>query len=159
MITELVHGHREDKPSVLGEANGEPAIQVYATGLYEGIRKGVTRWVTGTKVQAGLDLGAIVEVESVSADQNTERARVEEHNRATTRDHVATPPGASFERPDDRPPVPEASEIDVVLAQMSKRELYAIAQDVDLKGRTGMDKTELYEHLRAMPDIADFVDV
>lgn len=167
MLVERVHGHTADRPTVLGEANGEPAIQVYATGLYEGVRKGDVRWVTGTAVQPGLDTGNIVEIDQTTGVARADIERTAEHERAAARDHVASPPGAMFEprQPatvpsavDPDAAVPEATDVDVRLAEMSKPELTALARLAELPGRSAMDKGELYEHLRALPNIGSFLD-
>lgn len=150
MLIEQVHGHRQDRPTVLGDANGAEAIQVYATGLFHGVRKGAIRWVTGEAVQAGLDSGVIVEVSPLD-DTSTDETM--------PRDHVASPTGSPFEpNPSSVSevglrPVPEATDVDRGLADMSKSELVKIAQEVDLPGRSSMDKSELYEHLRHLPEV------
>lgn len=153
-MLEQVHGHRQDRPTLIGESNGDDAIQVYATGLYEGVRKGQVRWVTGTGVQAGLDSGVIVQIAQV---EDTDRAQLEadsQHAAAAARDHVVAPEGAMFEQTAPTlAPVPEATDVDRGLADMSKSELVKIAQKVGLPGRSAMDKSELYEHLRHLPEV------
>lgn len=156
MIEQMVHGHRPDKPTVLGQANGEPAIQVYATGVYGPLRAKSVRWVTGTGVAAGLASGSLVEIADVS---DTERQAIEAHTEAVAREaahHMPNPAGAAFVEPDEAP-IPEATDIDRALADLSKSALMDIAREVDLSGRSAMDKDELYEHLRVMPGIGDYV--
>lgn len=162
MLVEQVHGHTQDKPTVIGEPNGEPAIQVYATGLYEGIRKGVLRWVTGTKVAPGLRAGVIVRVGDISPESAAQVDAEAELEAASRRDHVESPPGAMFEPRTPTTtadlPVPEAGDTEVKLADMSKQDLLVIARAMNLEGRSAMDKSELYDHLRKHPDIAKHID-
>lgn len=164
MLVERVHGQSADQPTILGESNDESAIQVYATGLYEGIRKGDVRWVTGTAVAAGLRSGVIIEVADTTPDSRADIERTAEHERAAARDHVASPPGAMFQprEPFSEPggplEVPEATDVERRLAEMSKPDLVKLARAVDLPGRSAMDKSELYEHLRGHPDIGSHLD-
>jgi len=147
-----VHGHRQDKPTIIGDPTGDDAIQVYATGLFEGIRKGELRWVDGTGVQAGLDSGVIVEVDSITDQSRDEVDAAAEHELAAARDHITEPVAGAYE-PRTLTPVPEATDVDRTLADMSKADLVEIARAVDLTGRSAMDKSELYEHLRQHPDV------
>lgn len=157
MLTEQVHGHTPERPTRLGQANGADAVQVYATGLFQGVRKGDVRWVTGDLVEVGLDSGVLVLVDNADDDSLADIGRTADRERAAARDHVASPPGAMFEPRTHDPdgPAPVATEVDVQLAELSKSDLLTLARAVDLPGRTGMDKGELYEHLRKHPDIAD----
>ena len=164
MLVEQVHGHIEDRPTVLGIPNDEPAIQVYATGLYEGIRKGVVRWVTGTGVETGLRSGVLVRVGEMDEPSTAQYDAAAEVETASRRDHVESPPGAMFEPRTPAPaksladqPVPEAGDAEEKLAEMSKNDLLVIARAMDLDGRSAMDKSELYEHLRTHPNIADYL--
>ena len=157
MLTQ-VHGHREDKPSILGKPNGADAIQVYATGLYEGVRKGLLQWVTGDAVDAGIERGLLIPVEQAEEDLTAQIEADAETARTRLRDHSPTPAGSSFQPSEDLVPVPEATVVDRALADMSKADLVKIAQAVELEGRSAMDKSELYEHLRQLPDVADHID-
>ena len=152
-----VHGHSPDKPSLIGQANGADAVQVYATGLYEGVRKGELRWVTGDLVQVGLDSGVIVEVAGISDDSSAEIEAAATHEAAASRDHIPEPMSGAYEPrtlgADGLAPVPEVTEVDRGLAELSKSELVKIAQTVGLDGRSSMDKSELYEHLRHLPNV------
>lgn len=160
MITEQVHGHLAERPTILGDPNGAPAIQVYATGLYEGVRKGQLRWVTGSGVKAGLRSGVIVEVAQVAPAERAVHDAIAEHNQAEARDHIPGPAGGMFDPVAPSPigdlaPMPEVTDVDRRLADMSKSELVKVAQLVDLPGRSSMDKSELYEHLRHLPNVGE----
>jgi len=145
MLTIAPDGKTPDKPTVLGKPNGDDPVQVYATGLYNGIMKGETRWVTGTDVADGLDGGVIVLLGTL-----TEKEDVVE-SVFTGQDLRESSSLAELHAQ----PIPEATEVDERLAAMSKGELVVLAQKVNLEGRSAMDKSELYEHLRQRPDVAD----
>jgi hypothetical protein len=160
MLTETVHGHQKDKPSIIGKPNGDEPIQVYATGLYEGILANTTRWVTGDKVAAGLGLGVLVEVAAVTDSDKERHDAVQGHASTSRSDHSTVAVGAMFEAVEpsvsddwESNPVPETSAVDEKLAAMSKKDLMAIAKRIDLPGRSSMGKEELYEHLRGHPDV------
>lgn len=137
MLTITPDGQTPDKPTVLGKPNGEPPIQVFATGLFKSIRKDETRWVTGTDVARGLSNGVIVQIAGLApADYAEPTAEKEQH----------------LPEPD---PLPKPTDVDRALVDMSKSELVKVAQAVGLEGRSAMDKSELYEHLRHHPEVPD----
>lgn len=151
-----VHGQSQDKPTLLGDDNGADAVQVYATGLYEGVLMGDLRWVTGSAVEAGLECGVLVEVDSLTDDTREQVDASAEHDRAAAQDHITEPVSGAFEQ---RSPLPEATDVDRALAGMSKSELADIARTIELPGRSAMDKSELYEHLRQHPEVDMVGDV
>jgi hypothetical protein len=61
-------GHSETAPLVLGADNGDDPVLVEGTGLFLSVRKGDRRWVTGTAVQNGLQLGVLIRVLPVGSD-------------------------------------------------------------------------------------------
>jgi hypothetical protein len=61
-------GLTEDHPIVVGDDNGDPPIQVVSTALVAGIRKGVTRWVTGSEVAKWIDNGGFIPIIRDDAD-------------------------------------------------------------------------------------------
>lgn len=148
MLTIPPDGQKPSRPTLLGQPNGEPPVQVYLTGMFKSLRKGETRWVTGTDVPKGLDSGVLVEV---NVDPFDTPVRVVEPTNVTP---VVNPAVAPADYADPADPIPTATELDVALADMSKSQLVKLAQKVDLDGRSAMDKSELYEHLRHHPEVA-----
>ncbi len=146
MLTIPPDGQTPARPTILGELNGQPPVQVFSTGMFKSLRKGETRWVTGTDVPKGLDSGVLVEIDSFDTP-----VRVVEPNIAPV---VVRPAVAPADYADPAEPIPTATELDVALADMSKSQLVKLAQKVDLDGRSAMDKSELYEHLRHHPEVA-----
>jgi len=143
MLTVTHDGQTPDKPTVLGQPNGDEPVQVYSTGLYKSMMKGQTRWVTGTGVDPGLDNGVIVLIQTL-AEETDPGPRVEIegwHDVELPETEVAT--------------FPEGTEVDARLAAMSKADLVKLARTVGLEGRAAMDKSELYEHLRHHPGVED----
>ena len=136
MLTIPPDGQTPDKATILGQPNDEPPIQVHATGMFKSIRKGETRWVTGTDVAKGLSNGVIVQIGAL--------APVDYAEPTVDVTIVHTPA-----------PLPEPTEVDRALVDMSKSELVKVAQAVGLDGRSAMDKSELYEHLRHHPVVPD----
>jgi hypothetical protein len=147
MLVVRPDGKTPDKPHVLGKPNGDEPIQVYATGLYMGIMKGETRWVTGDKVDEGLDGGVIVLLGTLLDEEDP----VEQTG-------YSGPGLVSPEQVRAEVVTSTSTDVDAKLADMSKSELVKIARAVSLDGRAGMDKNELYEHLRHHPDVAALID-
>jgi hypothetical protein len=136
MITIPPDGQTPSKPTVLGEPNGAPPIQVYATGMFKSLRKGETRWVTGAAIDDALASGVLAEINVDPLD---------------TPIQVVEPKAITPVVP---PAVPTATNAEVALADMSKSQLVKLAQKLGLEGRSAMDKSELYEHLRHHPEVA-----
>lgn len=147
MITIPPDGVSPDRPTVLGEPNGDAPVQVYSTGMFKSIRKGETRWVTGTDAVKGIEHGVLVEI---NLDPLDSPIKVVEPTIIITPvaapDDYADPSGGD---------VPTATDADVKLADMSKSQLVKLARELDIDGRSAMDKSELYEHLRHHPKVAD----
>jgi hypothetical protein len=57
------HGETAERPLVIGTANGADPIFVEATGAYNGMRVHDRRYVTGTGVDEGVDIGILVEIQ------------------------------------------------------------------------------------------------
>lgn len=53
-------GESREKPWVLGAKNGDEPRFVESTGLYEGMPKGTQAWVTGDRVQVGINRGNLI---------------------------------------------------------------------------------------------------
>lgn len=140
MLTIAPDGQTPDKPTVLGKPNDEPPIHVYATGMFKSLRKGEQRWVTGDAVGPALDSGVLYQIGSLAERDYAEPAVAPEP--------AAAPPA----------PVPEPTDVEKHLVDMSKSQLVKLAQKVDLEGRSAMDKSELYEHLRRHPNVHDHLD-
>ena len=149
MITRQQTGHVPEKPMILGEPDGSDPIQVYATGLYEGVRKGLFRWVTGDKVQRGIRMGALVPVADGFLD--AEEASEAEHDQEGLEPAVAADPA-----PTTDPSVPSGD--GDPLAALSKPALMKLAKAVALPGRSAMDKGELYDHLSKIPEVLNHLD-
>ena len=141
MLTVTPDGQTPDKPTVLGQPNGDEPVQVYSTGLYKSMMKGQTRWVTGTGVDPGLDNGVIVLIQTL-AEETDPSPDVWEPMAVVNPESVIRV---------DEPP--QGTEVDARLAAMSKADLVKLAREVGLEGRAAMDKSELYEHLRHHPGV------
>ena len=160
MLTVTPDGQTPDKPTVLGQPNGDEPIQVYSTGLYKSMMKGQTRWVTGTGVDPGLDNGVIVLIQTLAEEEDAavERLRnrrgysgpglvdLDEAKAQVFQETVSSVDSGT-------PEVPQGTKVDAHLAGMSKAELVKLAREVGLEGRAAMDKSELYEHLRHHPGV------
>lgn len=142
MLTIPPDGKEPSRPTVLGEPNGETPVLVYATGMFKSLRKGEERWVTGTDAAKGIEGGVLMPLDSNPLALTEEEREV--RNEA--------PPAAAVATADD---IPTATDVDVALAAMSKPQLVKLAQKLSLEGRSAMDKSELYEHLRHHPEVAD----
>jgi len=157
MLVVTPDGKTPEQPTVLGKPNGDEPVQVYATGLYKSLMKGETRWVTGDAVDDGLDNGVIVLIGTLVEDTEPDHPAIHPNgghvgyvNTGRLNDETQVSVETITE-------VPEGTDADARLAAMSKSELVKLAREVSLEGRAGMDKSELYEHLRHHPDVLDLV--
>lgn len=148
MLTIPPDGQIPSRPTVLGEPTGDDPVQVYSTGMFMSLRKGETRWVTGSAVEMGLDSGSLMLIGALNDDDYHEPTGDTEQLITTT-----VPTAPTITEPTE--PQFDASS---TLADMSKSDLVKLAQMVGLEGRSGMDKSELYEHLRRHPDVQGLLE-
>ena len=151
MLTITPDGQTPDRPTVLGEPNGNKPVQVYSTGMFKSMRKGETRWVTGTDAVKGIEHGVLVEIGLPSVDDVVTDLAARLPETVVVSGHVAP---ADYAEPTADPEIPHATDVDAKLADMSKSQLVKLARQLDIEGRSAMDKSELYEHLRHHPEVA-----
>lgn len=84
------HGDTAERAMRLGDANGADAIYVESTGYFHGLRVGERRWVTGSAVDEGVDIGMLVELH-----EDGEPARAAKPRKAAARKTAAKKTAAS----------------------------------------------------------------
>lgn len=73
-LTREAPGHSPEKPMLVGAANDDEPVEIIATALVAGIRKGATKWVTGDGVQDLIERGAFVRVVRAPGEPEPEPA-------------------------------------------------------------------------------------
>lgn len=105
-------GESADKPLVLGVKDDSTARFVETTGLYEGVPKGTQVWVTGSKVQIGIERGNLVPLSPEGHPGATKVTRASKKGAQQPPPVASTAPWSSKEPVEE--PAPEPEEVDPV---------------------------------------------